>query len=68
MLTFQSYQTRGIWPDLVKLGEANTKWLTASSMIMVFKDLQVGLDSTVVMSLCVQLAALWARGLRTDVN
>ena len=28
VLTFQSYQTRGIRPDLVKLGEANTKGLT----------------------------------------
>ena len=39
-----------------------------SSMIMVFKDLQVGQDSTVVTSFCVQLAALWARVLWTDVD
>ena len=32
-------------------------------MNMGFRDLQVGQDRTVDTSLCVQLAALWARGL-----
>ena len=46
----------------------NKKLQSSSSMIMVFKYLQVGQDSTVVTSFCVQLAALWARVLWTDVN
>ena len=43
-------------------------YYSSSSMIMVFKYLQVGQDSTVVTSLCVQLGARRERELWTDVN
>ena len=42
--------------------------LIYSSMILGFRDLQVGQDRTVVTSFCVQLAARRARGLWTDAN
>ena len=43
-------------------------FVIASSMILGFQDLQVGQDSTVVTSFCVQLAVRRARGLWTDVD
>ena len=39
-----------------------------SSMILGFRDLQVGQDRTVVTSFCMQLAARRARGLWTDAD